>query len=86
MAQDNFDCGLEDRLPTGGGVAMLSLKELLGRYTRIPLHKSTPKVNGSSRVGSQAESLKSGVPIYKTSHDDMHFQCCLWVLFTLSTK
>jgi hypothetical protein len=31
MAPDQFDCGLEDYLPTGGGVAALFVKELLGR-------------------------------------------------------
>jgi hypothetical protein len=34
VAPDQFDCGLEDRLPTGGGVAVLFVKELLGRHTR----------------------------------------------------
>jgi hypothetical protein len=32
IALDEFDYGLEDRLPPGGRVAVLFVKELLGRH------------------------------------------------------
>jgi hypothetical protein len=41
MALDEFDCGLEDRLSTGGGVAVLFVRELLGRHAS-PKNKYNP--------------------------------------------
>jgi hypothetical protein len=35
-ALEKFDCGLEDHLPAGGGVAVLFVKELVGRHTGCP--------------------------------------------------